>query len=372
MRIGIDARFYGSLGKGLGRYTQRLVENLEKTDHHNHYVVFLGKENFDEYQPKAGNFQKVLAPWRWYTFAEQINMPLLLKKYDLDVVHFPHFNVPLLYRKKFVVTIHDLILIHFPTVKNTTRNKLFYWLKFLSYKLVIRSAVKRAAKIIAVSRFTKDDILFHYRVDPDNVVVTHEAWDAFSGYSNHDEEKTLAKYGIIKPYLLYVGNAYPHKNLEKCVMAFKSIAEKRKDLYFVLVGREDYFYKQIKEAVRARNIPRVVFADFVPDGDLGCVYKNALLFVFPSLYEGFGIPPLEAMANGVPVISSGHACMKEVLGESAACFDASSANAIARGIEKVLENPEWQRELVRRGYTRVKKYSWEKMASETLDVYKNI
>ena len=96
MRIGIDARFFGSIGKGLGRYTQKLIENLEKTDNENQYVVFLRKENFDEYQPKNKNFQKVLADYQWYTFAEQIKMPLLLNKFNLDLVHFPHFNVPFL------------------------------------------------------------------------------------------------------------------------------------------------------------------------------------------------------------------------------------------------------------------------------------
>ena len=115
MLIGIDARFYGSIGKGLGRYTQKLIENLEKTDQENRYVVFLRKENFDEYQPQNPNFKKVLADYRWYSFAEQLFFPRLLRKYNFDFVHFPHFNVPLLYRKKFIMTIHDLILIHFPT-----------------------------------------------------------------------------------------------------------------------------------------------------------------------------------------------------------------------------------------------------------------
>ena len=132
--IGIDARFFGSIGKGLGRYTQKLIENLEKISAQggpasgwdNQYFVFLRKENFDEYQPRNKNFQKVLADYQWYTFAEQIRMPLLLNKLKLDLVHFPHFNVPFFYRKKFVVTIHDLILLQFPTVRGTTLNPIFY------------------------------------------------------------------------------------------------------------------------------------------------------------------------------------------------------------------------------------------------------
>ncbi len=180
MRIGVDARFYGAIGKGLGRYTQKLIENLEKISAKggNEYFIFLRKENFEDYQPKNENFQKVLADYRWYTLSEQINMPRILNKYNLDLVHFPHFNVPLFYRRKFVITIHDLILIHFPTIRGTTLNPLFYFLKFLAYKIVIRSAIKRAEKIIAVSNFTKNDILKNYGVPAEKIAVTHEACDS--------------------------------------------------------------------------------------------------------------------------------------------------------------------------------------------------
>jgi len=176
MLIGIDARFYGSIGKGLGRYTQKLVEYLEKVDEKNQYIVFLRKENFEEYQPKNKNFRKELADYRWYSFAEQIFFPFKLRKYKFDLVHFPHFNVPLLYRKKFVLTIHDLILIHFPTVRATTLSPIFYWMKFFAYKCVIKSAIKRSQKIFAVSKFTKKDILETYKKIPEEkICVTYEA-----------------------------------------------------------------------------------------------------------------------------------------------------------------------------------------------------
>src|SRR5574343_128214 len=126
MRIGIDARFFGPIGKGLGRYTQKLIENLEKVDEVNEYFVFLKKENFNEYTPQKPNFKKVLANYPWYSFSEQIRFPWLLRKYDLDIAHFPHFNVPLLYSGKFVVTIHDLILVHFPTVRSSTLPAILY------------------------------------------------------------------------------------------------------------------------------------------------------------------------------------------------------------------------------------------------------
>ena len=144
-------------------------------------------------------------------------MPRILGKYNLDLVHFPHFNVPLLYRGKFIITIHDLILIHFPTIRGTTLNPLFYWIKFLAYKIVIGSAVKRAKKIIAVSKFTKKDILKNYKIPKEKIKVTYEACDDFRETPVGNDEEILREYGIMKPYLLYVGNAYPHKNLEKLI-----------------------------------------------------------------------------------------------------------------------------------------------------------
>ena len=377
MNIGIDARFYGPLGKGLGRYTQKLIENLEKVSaSDNRYFIFLRQENFDEYQPKNQNFQKVLADYRWYSFSEQLNMPRILNKCNLDLVHFPHFNVPLLYRKKFIITIHDLILLHFPTTKNTTLNPIFYWLKFLAYKIVIQSAIRRSKKIIAVSNFTKNDILKHYAVPPEKITITYEATDANGKNGALPQDKILEKYGIIKPYIMYVGNAYPHKNLEALVLAYREI--KNKNLQLVLIGKEDYFYLRLKDLAKktsaeggpASDRSNVVFAGFVPDEELDFIYKNSLFYIFPSLYEGFGLPPLEAMAKGIPVAASDILCLKEILGENAFYFDASRKENISKAITEFSENKELREKLARRGFELVKKYSWERMARETLEEYK--
>jgi glycosyltransferase involved in cell wall biosynthesis len=369
MRIGIDARFFGSTGKGLGRYTQRLVENLEKTDYENQYFIFLRKENFEEYQPKNPNFHRVMADFRWYTFSEQINMPRILNKYNLDLVHFPHFNVPILYRKKFIITIHDLILIHFPTVKNTTLNPFFYWFKFAAYKLAIWLAIRRAAKVVAVSNFTKNDILQHYKIPEDKICVTYEASDTQTAEIRNNSEAIFKKYGIMKPYIMYVGNAYPHKNLEALILAFGEIKKVKANLKLVLVGKEDYFYARLKKFAQAKKIDGVIFAGFVPDSDLHTIYRNAELYVFASLYEGFGIPPLEAMARGIPVASSDHECMKEVLGENVYYFDAKKPENIARAVIVLMDDKVLQENLVQKGYEQIKKYSWQKMAEETLEIY---
>lgn len=170
MRIGIDARFFGAKDKGFGRYTENLVKNLEIISSPNsgdEFFVFLKKARWDDYQPKSPNFHKVLADYRWYGLKEQILFPIKLGKYKLDFVHFTHFNVPILYRKKFIVTIHDLILRYFPTRKG---------IKFLAYRLVFKHAVSHAEKIIAVSNYTKQDILRHYRVSENKIQVIYEGF----------------------------------------------------------------------------------------------------------------------------------------------------------------------------------------------------
>ncbi|OQX71657.1 hypothetical protein B6D52_00550 [Candidatus Parcubacteria bacterium 4484_255] len=175
MRIGIDARFYGAgRGKGIGRYTQQLITNLEKIDHQNEYFVFLRQENFDLYQPKNKKFHKVLADYRWYSFKEQIYFPFKLYKFHLDLVHFLHFNVPIFYFKKFIVTIHDLIH-QKSSQESSTLSWLAFYFKKLAYFMVIKSAIKRSEKIITVSNFSKQEIIKYYRVKPNKIFVTYES-----------------------------------------------------------------------------------------------------------------------------------------------------------------------------------------------------
>lgn len=352
----------------MGRYTQKLIENLEKLDHKNQYFVFLNGENFNEYKPKNLNFKKILANCPWYTIREQIKMPWLLNRYNLDLVHFPHFNVPFFYWKKFIVTIHDLILIHYPTIRGTTLNPLLYWLKFMVYKIVIATAIHRSQKIIAVSKFTKNDILKHYRVPHEKIIVTYEACENYCHISREKSDTILKKHGIIKPYLLYVGNAYPHKNLDKLIEEFLSSAVKDK-YYLVLIGKEDYFYNSLKNSIASENAKKIIFPGYISDRDLDIVYRGACLYVFPSLYEGFGLPPLEAMAKGVPVLASDHPCLKEILEDSAYFIDVKQKGNIADGIKKIIFNNNLKHNLIKKGYRQCEKYRWSEMASKTLDSY---
>jgi glycosyltransferase involved in cell wall biosynthesis len=372
MRIGIDARFFGIKQKGLGRYTQKLVENLEKVaiSDGNQYFVFLKKDNFDEYQPKNPNFQKVLADYQWYTLAEQIYFPWILYKYKLDLVHFPHFNVPIMYCRKFVVTIHDLTLLHFPTVHSSTLHPILYRIKFLAYRMAIKLAVMRARDIITISQFSKKDIIENYGgAIEKKIFVTYESAEDYCMFSAKNAQEILQKYGIIKPYLIYVGNAYPHKNLERLVLAFAQVLQASPELQLVLVGKRDYFYDRLHKLILDKQIRNIILLSDISDHTLDVLFHQSIANIFPSLYEGFGLPPLEAMSKGVPVISSDHPCMREILGESAYFFDGKNIDSIVEAIEKIIEDKELRQDLIVRGYEQAKKYSWKKMAQETQTIY---
>lgn len=373
MRIGIDARFYGSIGKGLGRYTEKLIEHLEKIDSKNQYVVFLRRENFDDYIPTRKNFQKALADYSWYGWREQLLFPLLLLRHRLDLVHFPHFNVPMLYRKKFVVTVHDLILLRFPTVQNTTLGWMGYAFKYALYRIVIAAAIRRALSVLTVSSFTKEDIIAHYPLAAGKVFVTKEAADERCFFV--DEENVLrildrfglrdaSRYGRIEKYFLYVGNAYPHKNLEAIIAVARVFPEYR----FVFVGKEDFFSRRLQATIS--GITNVSFIGFVSDHDLSVLYRNAVAYLFPSRYEGFGLPGLEAMQYGLPVIATNRGSLPEIYGDAAIFFDPDEAYDMEKAIRRFLGFSDDERErLRRRGFAQGGMFRWSDMTETTLSIY---
>ncbi|MDD4901034.1 MAG: glycosyltransferase family 1 protein [Patescibacteria group bacterium] len=373
MRIGIDARFYGPVGKGLGRYTQEMIDQLIKLDRSNEYVIFLRRENFSACQTDNPKVKKVLVDIKWYGWAEQIIFPFYILAERLDMMHFLHFNVPVLCPVKFLVTIHDLILLKFPTRRATTLSPLIYALKNFFYKIVIYSAVKRARGIFAVSAFTKKELLSRFRIRPEKIIVTYEGVPEFflaAKKINQSAAGTLEKYNIAQPYLLYVGNAYPHKNLEGLINVFASLNHEQPALRLILVGKEDYFYRRLKQLVKSLG-ENIIFPGYVPDADLKILYSEALAYVFPSFYEGFGLPPLEAMAFGLPVVSSNKTCLPEILGQAAIYFNPESEKEMREKIELVINDQNLRQELKGRGLEQIKKYSWGECAEKTLQAYKN-
>ncbi len=372
--IGIDARFYGPSNKGLGRYTQEIVDRVINLDKDNNYVVFLSSDNFNSFNCSEKRVKKVLVKARWYSLAEQIIFPFQIWKEKLDLIHFTHFNVPILTPVKFIVTIHDLILTKFPTTRASTLSPFFYKIKNLAYKIVIWLAVKRAKKIIAVSKHTCEDIVDKFKVKKEKVAVVYEGVSKLFQTRCATKQgalDVLRKYKISRPFLLYVGNAYPHKNLEKLINVFLKLKAKHSDLNLVLVGKEDYFYKRLKEYANKKKAP-VIFVGFVPDEDLDVFFKEALCYVFPSLYEGFGLPPLEAMTQGCPVVSSNQSCLPEIFENAAVYFDPHKENDIIETIEEVIKDKNLRAKLVEKGFNQYKKFSWDKAAEETVKVYKEV
>lgn len=374
MKIGIDARFYGGqYAKGLGRYCEKLIQHLENVDHENDYVIFLRRENWDAYQPKNPRFSKVLADVQWYTLAEQTKLPRIFSRAKLDLLHVPHFNVPVFYRGDFVVTVHDLIILHYPTRRASTLGPLLYWVKQTAYRFVIRRAVKRAKHIFAVSKFTKQDLVSYFHLSTEKVSVTYEAVEPLSAQA---DERVLQKNRIASPYLLYVGNAYPHKNVEGLVRAFAEVRKKNPQLQLVLVGKLDYFYNRVRllaKSVVGGQEAVVIFPGRVTDSELAALYAHAALFVFPSHYEGFGFPPLEAMQQGVPVLASRESCLPEVLGDAAMYFDSGDpVDFVDKLNAGILLGEAEKAALVEKGFAQVKMFSWEECARRTAEKYNEL
>ena len=379
-KIGIDARFYGPIGKGLGRYIQEVVDNVIKMDSYNDYVVFLRKDNFDELViDEFKNVKKVLVDVQWYSLKEQLLMPFYIWKEKLDLIHFPHFNVPFFVPCKFIVTIHDLILTKFKTVRATTLHPFIYELKNLAYRTIIKRALNKSKRILTVSEFTKNDIVEQFKIKPDKIEVIYEGVANLAKGRDSlfvvklDNNEVLRDYDINYPFLLYVGNAYPHKNLDFLITSFKKVYEKKNNLRLVLVGKEDYFYKNIKQLVEEEfsNIQDkpVIFSGYVPDDKLEIFYKKALVYVFPSLYEGFGLPPLEAMAKGCPVLSSNVSSMPEILADAALYFNPRDEQDFLNKLDLILKDRDLREKLVKVGEIRCQKFNWWDCAFKTWQIY---
>ena len=374
MRIGIDGRIWGSSGRGVGRYVQNLVENLEKVDKKNEYVIFLRQGSFNLYQPRSKNFKKVLADIPWYGAEEQIALPALFSQENLDLLHVPHFNVPLLYRGKMVVTIHDLTMLKFGGRETSTLNLGLFLVKRVGLELILRQAVSRAAAIITPSKFVKDDVSRTFQVPKSKIFVTYEA-GVLSGKERSSKEKkienVLEKYRISSPYFLYVGGFYPHKNLSRLIEAIKILNEELgQPAQLVLVGTKDAFLeKLVREAMYQGALKYLSLTGQVSDADLIDLYRSATAYVQPSLSEGFGLPTVEAMALGVPVVQADASSLPEIAGAAALYFNPQDSREMAKSLKKVLTSEKIRSRLTKAGLSRAKDFSWEKMARETVKIY---
>lgn len=365
MRILIDARLYGLEHAGLGRYAINLVNELAKIDIENEYILLLRKKYYESLSlPK--NFKKVLADFRHYGFKEQILLPKIIFKEKPDLTHFLHFNVPLAFKGKYIVTIHDLQMHKQKGVDTTTLPIYQYALKRAGYKVVFNKAVKKSLRIIVPSQFVKKELMGVYKISDEKVVVTYEGVDEFWAEKFADKD-ILARYNLPEKFFVYAGNAYPHKNLKRAVEAVSGVT----GTVLAISCARSIFTQRLEKLVdemHAQN--KVKLLGFVPDEDLRVLYKKSVAFLYPSLMEGFGLPGLEAISAGTLVLASDISVFREVYKDNVIYFNPFDFTSIQKAIENALAISEARRkEIIKSAQEFISRYSWEKMAKETLQVY---
>lgn len=371
MKILIDARLYGLEHAGLGRYTMNLVNNLLDLDKENEYILLLRKSYFNAL-PDQKNLQKILCDVQHYTLKEQIQIRRTIKSVNPDVIHFPHFNVPLGFKQKYVVTIHDMLMHKFKGKNTTNLPRLLYFPKRFAYNLVFNSAVTNAFKIIVPSNYVKSDLCRYYNLDLKKVDVTYEGVSVKNVRRTNDNE-ILTKYKIDKPFFVYTGNAYPHKNLSRAVEALVRLNSELKDpVSLVICSSRNLFTSRLQELVKTLNAEEYVkLLGFVPDEEVEVLYRKSLAFVYPSLEEGFGLPGLEAISCGTIALLSDIPVFREVYKEHGLYFNPYDFTSLFEQMKVVLQmDLDKRKKMVLEGKAYVKIYSWKKMVEQTLEIYK--
>lgn len=360
--IVIDGRMLG--WTGIGRYTRSLLEELERIDSNNRYTVLVQRQDWERWAPTRPNFERLETNIPPYSFGEQWRLPWVLYRQRADLVHFLNFNSPLLYLKKRVVTIHDLTLLDFKNYRGSGWLKLVYELKYRAMRLVFWRAVRGATRVITDVHYNRELLATRgYAPTAKTTAIPLGMPDLPAAPSG-----TASSYP--KPYLLYVGNLYPYKNLVGVVEALPQLLRLHPNLRFVIVGKEDVFSAGLRQRARELKVgTAVVFTGFVSDAELAAYYHGAVAYVFPSLSEGFGLPGLEAMGYGLPVAAADASCLPEVYGDAAVYFDPHSPADIARVVGDLLNNSRQRTALKARGLAHVKTFSWQRMATQTLAVY---
>lgn len=369
MNIGIDARLIDETG--VGRYIRNLMSELSVLDTTNNYVVFLPPKSFADFSLPNSRWSKVKTTVHWHTVSEQFVMPRLFRSHRLDLVHIPYHNPPIFYGGRMILTIHDLTILHFATGKATTLPLPIYLLKRLGYWIELWVGLRRAAGVIAVSQSTKQEIMDHFHVPSEKITVTYEGVDARIS----DTQERRVKRIVPESYFLYVGNAYPHKNVETLLRAYALYVKRREHKpisKLVLVGGDDFFYRALKTRVHTLNLESfVVFFGPANDRELTSLYTHAVAFVFPSLMEGFGLPALEALSLGCPVIASDIRVFHEILGDHVQYVDPKNPDSIAAALACVGDTGTNNNQAHGRARIDFDAYSWMRMAQETLTLYES-
>ncbi len=356
MHIAIDARVINS---GTGTYVVKLLDNLQEIDKENQYTVLVPTKDRSYWRPTSKNFKIKTVDFANYSFSEQINFKKYLDKLNPDLVHFCMPQQPILYKGKKITTFHDLTL--FKTW-NTDKNWLVYHIKQFIGKFVFKYVAKTSDHIITISETTKKELSNFVNIPEKKVSVIYESGEVL--------KEELAPYDLpFKSFIMYVGQQPDYKNIRRLGDAHQKILNKYPDLGLVFVGRLKNDSKANKAYFDKKSYKNIIFTDFIPDSQRDWLYTKATAYIFPSLMEGFGLPPLEAMAYGTPVISSNLSCMPEILGDAPLYFNPLDTDDIADKISKLLDNNTLRDSMIKKGYKQVSKYSWKKMARETHAIY---
>jgi glycosyltransferase involved in cell wall biosynthesis len=364
VRVAIDARKLHDFG--IGTYVRNLINELARQDDDAEYVLLCPASDADALSALGPRFRPHVVRAGNYSAREQWAVPWSLARTRVDLFHAPHYVVSPFTPCPFVVTIHDCIHLRFPQYL-PSRAALTY------ARRIMRSAARRAARVLTVSQASKDDILHYLDVPGDKVEVIYNAPDPrLAGEPTVDEVAHVReRFQLNAPFILYTGNIKPHKNVDRLIEAFSLLrAQGRTDCKLLIIGDEISKYPNLRRLVHKHQLhAHVRFLGFVPDATLAVLYRLAAVFVFPSLYEGFGLPPLEAMAAGAPVITSNVSSLPEVVGDAALLIDPTDPPAIADAMNRVLTDPALRDDLVRRGRARVQAFSWSRSVARIREVY---
>jgi len=359
MHIVIDGRIISST---TGRYVERLVTYLEKIDHTNQYTVLVPSKDLEYWKPTQPNFTVKAADFANYSLDEQIGFKKLLKSLKPDLVHFCMPQQPVLYKGKVVTTLHDFTLLD---IRMTDKNPIVFTIKQRIGHFVFKEVIKKSNWIITDANYTKKRILAFNPLGKGKTTAIHLAAEPVSG-------GTLAYKLPYKQFLLYVGQQGSHKNIRALGDAHQKLLKTYPELGLVLVGKKNEAMLANETYFKEKGYKNILFTDFIPDAQLNWLYSHATAYVFPSLSEGFGLPGLEAMSRGLPVISSNATCLPEVYGDAAHYFDPRNTDDITRAITEVLGNEKLRTTLSQLGYEQIKKFSWKKMAEQTHAIYMKV
>jgi glycosyltransferase involved in cell wall biosynthesis len=367
MRVAIDARKLHDFG--IGTYIRNLLRHLARIDHDTEYVLLCGEADLGIAAQLGPNFRGVLEPSPNYSIREQIHVPWVLRRERPDLYHAPHYVLPAAVNCSSVVTIHDCIHLMFPQY---LPNRMAY-----AYaRAQMWTAAHRSDCILTVSDASKRDILHLFNIPPEKIVVVYNAIDSHFSVTPPEEAvaRVRERYQLDHRFVLYVGNIKPHKNLVRLIEAFNELRTgDLEDLKLLIIGDEISKLPALRLAVHRHKLHKHVrFLGYVPDDQLAVLYRLASVFVFPSLYEGFGLPPLEAMASGTPVVTSNVSSLPEVVGDAAMLVDPHDVDSIVGGLRTALTDPARAEEMRRKGLERAREFSWERSVARTLEVYKRI